>query len=187
MAFKWRKYNRLIHRDLGYLTFGLIIIYSISGIAVNHINEWNPNYVITNDTLTTTIFADTAKTSDVFNTVINEIGISDSVNGMFRKSPQHLDIFFDGKTAIVNLVEGKTIIEKVSNRTVFRESNFLHLNAPKKAWTYIADGFAVALIFLAISGLFMINNKQNGIKGRGKYLVGIGILIPVIFLILYFY
>jgi hypothetical protein len=43
---KWRKWNIIIHRDLGYLCFGLTILYVISGVAVNHIHEWNPTYKI---------------------------------------------------------------------------------------------------------------------------------------------
>ena len=46
MAFKWRKWNRAVHRDFGYLFFGMTIIYALSGIAINHINDWNPNYKV---------------------------------------------------------------------------------------------------------------------------------------------
>jgi hypothetical protein len=46
MEINWRKWNRAIHRDLGYLCFGLTLIYTISGIAMNHIQDWNPNYKI---------------------------------------------------------------------------------------------------------------------------------------------
>ena len=74
----------------------------------------------------------------------------------------------------------------MASRTVIRESNFLHLNAPKKVWTYVADVFAVALAFLAISGLFMIKGK-NGITGRGAWMTALGILLPIIFLIIYYY
>ena len=49
MAFKWRKWNRIIHRDFGYLFLGMTIIYALSGIALNHLNDWNPNYVITSE------------------------------------------------------------------------------------------------------------------------------------------
>ena len=48
MAFKWRKWNNILHRDLGYLAFGLSIVYAISGVAVNHAADWNPNYKIEN-------------------------------------------------------------------------------------------------------------------------------------------
>ena len=43
------KLRRLIiatHRDVGYFFAGLTVIYAVSGVAVNHIDDWNPNYVI---------------------------------------------------------------------------------------------------------------------------------------------
>ena len=43
---KIRKWNRVIHRDLGYLAVGLTLIYAISGFVVNHVQDWNPNYEI---------------------------------------------------------------------------------------------------------------------------------------------
>jgi hypothetical protein len=42
----WRLWFRVIHRDLGFLIFGLTVIYAISGITLNHINDFNPNYSI---------------------------------------------------------------------------------------------------------------------------------------------
>ena len=44
---QWRKWNRLIHRDLGYLCAGLTVVYAVSGLAVNHVRDWNPNYKTT--------------------------------------------------------------------------------------------------------------------------------------------
>ncbi|MDP6942690.1 MAG: hypothetical protein QF464_00955, partial [Myxococcota bacterium] len=44
------------------------------------------------------------------------------------------------------------------------------------------DAFALALIFLALSGAIMLKGSQ-GFAGRGKWLVGIGILIPVVALV----
>jgi hypothetical protein len=72
----------------------------------------------------------------------------------------------------------------IKRRPFFREMNFLHYNKPKKLWTWFSDGFALALILLAISGLFMIRGKK-GITGRGAWLTALGIIIPVIFLLLY--
>ncbi|MGO2479734.1 MAG: PepSY-associated TM helix domain-containing protein, partial [Pseudoalteromonas sp.] len=40
----WYKLNRSLHRDIGYFCIGLVIIFAISGIAVNHKDDWNPNY-----------------------------------------------------------------------------------------------------------------------------------------------
>ncbi len=45
---KWRVALRAVHRDLGYFMTALVCIYSISGLAVNHIEDFNPNYAMDN-------------------------------------------------------------------------------------------------------------------------------------------
>ena len=40
----WRKWLRIFHRDIGYVAVALIIAYGVSGLAVNHIEDWNPSY-----------------------------------------------------------------------------------------------------------------------------------------------
>ncbi|MCB9259723.1 MAG: PepSY-associated TM helix domain-containing protein [Ignavibacteriales bacterium] len=183
---KIRKLIRLLHRDVGYVAFGLTIIYSISGIAVNHVNDWNPNYIIGKDTLIVSSGIDSTLTSEqIVEHLTESFSITDSIKSFFRSSPTTIDIFFDKKTLSTNLKTRIAVIETVESRTVFHESNFLHLNHPKKLWTWIADLFAVALIFLAITGIFMIKGKK-GISGRGKWFILIGILIPIVFLLLYF-
>jgi hypothetical protein len=64
-------------------------------------------------------------------------------------------------------------------------SNYLHYN-PKKWWTVISDIYAISLILLATTGLFIIKGK-NGIKGRGAWLTGLGIIVPVVYLLLYYW
>ena len=44
--FKWRKWNNILHRDIGYIIVGLTLVYGVSGIAVNHTADWNPNYTV---------------------------------------------------------------------------------------------------------------------------------------------
>ena len=45
----WRKLIIATHRDVGYFFAGLTVIYAVSRVAVNHIDDWNPNYVIRTD------------------------------------------------------------------------------------------------------------------------------------------
>jgi hypothetical protein len=59
-------------------------------------------------------------------------------------------------------------------------ANWLHYNRGKKAWTYVADGFAVLLLYLAASGLFMLRGRK-GLWGRGIVLVAIGASVPIIY------
>ncbi len=41
---RWRPWLRALHRDAGYLAVGLTFIYAVSGLAINHIKDWDPNY-----------------------------------------------------------------------------------------------------------------------------------------------
>ena len=183
---KIRKLIRKLHRDVGYIAFGLTIIYSISGIAVNHVSDWNPNYSIEKDSLIIPINIDSTFTGEnLVSDLTKYFSISDSIKSFFRSSPTSIDIFFQNKTLSANLKNRIAILEKVKSRAIIRETNFLHLNHPKKAWTWIADIFALSLIFLAATGLFMIKGKK-GLSGRGKWFALLGILIPMVFLLLYF-
>ncbi len=183
---KWRKIIRILHRDFGYLAFGLTIIYSVSGIAVNHSSDWNPNYIITHDSLKIPPITDSSLSKEEMTAyVVSNLNEKDSVISSFKSSPTVIDIFFEGKSYKADLGTGKIKTEVIEDRAVIRQTNYLHLNAPKKMWTYVADAFAVVLILLSITGLFMIKGKK-GITGRGKWLTVLGVLIPIIFLILYF-
>ena len=41
---------RAVHRDIGYLAVGFTVIYALSGIAMNHIDDWDPNFQATERT-----------------------------------------------------------------------------------------------------------------------------------------
>ncbi len=184
---KWRKWLRILHRDIGYLAAGLTVIYAISGVAVNHVEDWNPNYVIEKSTAQIEPIPDSlVRKETTIISILEQLGETGKLKNSFRPDPNTLDIFVEGNTISVNIKTGEVTQEKVKSRAVIRETNFLHLNAPKKVWTYVADLFAIVLAFLAISGLFMIKGK-NGIKGRGAWLTALGVLIPIIFLIIYYY
>ncbi len=183
---KWRKWNIILHRDIGYLCVGLTIIYAVSGVAVNHVADWNPNYIVKRDSckIEPKIVSGNITLNDV-TAILQELGETGEYKNHFRPDSQNLQIFVEGNSITVNLNNGNVIKESIRNRTIFRELNFLHLNHPKKLWTYFADIYAIAIAFLAISGMLVIKGKK-GIKGRGKWLIAIGILLPVIFLMLYF-
>ena len=51
-------------------------------------------------------------------------------------------------------------------------------------YTWFSDIYAAGLIFLAITGLFVLRGK-NGIIGRGAWLTAIGIILPALFLLYY--
>jgi len=183
---KWRKWNNILHRDIGYLAFGLTLIYAISGVAVNHIEDWNPNYKIkTVQSSINPISQDITDTDEIINNILNQLGISKIPKNTYFIDRETLQIFLENNTVTANLSTGDISQEIVKSRTLIRPMNFLHLNHPKKLWTWLADIYAVVLAFLAITGLFVLKGKK-GITGRGAWLTVIGIIIPIVFLIFYF-
>lgn len=182
---KWRRWNNILHRDLGYLCFGLTIIYAISGLAVNHISDWNPNYRIEHvqGTLNPAPFKELGGDARI-SAILSQLGETGKVKGSYQSDDTTLQIFVENNNITVNLATGVVFQEKNRPRKVLYQMNFLHINHAKKLWTWVADIYAIALGLLALTGLFVLRGKK-GITGRGAWLTGVGIVIPVFFLWLY--
>ena len=184
-GFKWRKWNNILHRDLGYLCAGLTLVYAVSGLAVNHMRDWNPNYRITHDTVQLgTLGGATPGSPEFVDEVLAGVGASGPVLGTFRPDETTVQNCLEGGTVSVDLTTGEARTEQVRERPLLRAFNQLHLNVPKGLWTWMADLYALALAFLAITGIFVLRGKK-GITGRGAWLTGAGVAIPVLFILLY--
>ncbi|MFO8130094.1 MAG: PepSY-associated TM helix domain-containing protein [Bacteroidales bacterium] len=182
MNVKWRKWNRYLHRDMGYFFFGMTFIYALSGIAINHVDDWNPNYEITRREVSIQLTED-ATGNDV-KAMLEEFGEAKHYKKHFFPQKGQIKVFLDRGSLEADLASGYGVIEKIRRRPVLHQVNYLHYN-PVKWWTWFSDLYAVALIFLAFSGLFILRGKQ-GITGRGAWLTILGILIPLIFLWIYY-
>lgn len=182
-----RKWNRWLHRELGYIFFGMTIVYGISGIALNHrvTRHWNPNIISRSAQFAIQPGLDKNDIDKAFvKDILETQNETDSYKQYYFPSTTQLMIYLKGGHISVDLETGEGYLVKVRNRPFFREMNYLHYNKPKKAWTWFSDIFALALILLAITGLFIVKGKK-GITGEGAILTIIGVLIPLIFLAYY--
>ena len=184
MKFKWSKWNRAIHRDLGYIFFAMTVIYSISGIAVNHLHEWNPNYNITvqeikfegpNEKMNIT--------KDVIVSFLFDLGDEKYKKHYFPNNDQ-LKIFIEGGNIVIDINSGQGYIEKIQRRPILHAVNYLHYN-PGRWWTLFSDIFAGGLILMSFTGLFILRGK-NGITRRGAMLTTAGIILPIFYLIIFY-
>lgn len=179
---KWRRWNYVLHRDIGFLCIGLTLAYAISGVAVNHISQWNPSYRVERvETNIGQVFGNPTDAGTI-RTILARLDEKGKLESSYRPDPNSLQLFVEGRSILIELASGHVVHDRAIPRPVLREMNFLHLNHPKKAWTWAADLYAVALAFLAISGLFMIRKKT---LHRGLILTGAGIIFPIFFLWLY--
>lgn len=180
-----RKWNRVIHRDLGYLAVGLSLVYAISGFVVNHVQDWNPNYQIEyRESNIGPVEYNAAQKDQIIKKILKKLSLPEFYKTSFRPDPDILRIFIKDNTIDVTLSTGDVMQEIVNTHFLIYEMNFLHLNHPKKLWTYVADLYAISLAILAITGLFILKGKQ-GIAGRGAWLTIAGIILPVFFIWLY--
>lgn len=178
----WRKWNRILHRDLGFLFFGMTIIYSLSGIAMNHLKDWNPSYIITNKEVSVNMESLKNLSKDDVIGILENYGEADNYKKHYYPTSSVLKVFLKGGSLSLDVNTKKGVIESVKRRPIFHQVNFLHYN-PGRLWTYFSDFFAASLIIIAITGLFIIKGKK-GITGRGALLTATGIIIPILFLFL---
>lgn len=180
----WRKWNYLLHRDIGFVCVGLTLLYALSGIAVNHVRDWNPNYSIERETVLIGPIQPAGIISEkTVRTILQQLGESKVQESYFQPDPENVWIFVDGRVTKAHLPSGEILHERFERRTFWYPLNFLHLNHAKGGWTWMADIYAVALAFLAISGLLMLRKKT---MRRGIVLTAAGFIIPITFLLIYY-
>lgn len=179
---KLRRLNLATHRDVGYFFSGLIIIYCISGLALNHMDDWNPDFIIEKRTIH---FDNNYRATDVtretigtFNKLVNE----DKYKVFDAPTPDQVKIYYDNASLHLNFTTHEGSYEKITKRPLFYQVNVLHKNS-LKGWKWASDIFAIMLIIISVTGLFILKGK-NGISGRGKWLILGGLLPPVIALII---
>lgn len=184
MKIKFRKLNLAIHRDLGFFFFGMFIIYGISGIAMNHLKDWNPNYIISHRTKTLNVpKKQTEYSKEKVLEILKSFDEENNFKNYYFPEKNTLKIFIKNGSVSIDIQTGESTIETIKRRPLFGQTAFLHYN-PGKLWTYFSDIFAISLIIIAVSGLFIIRNKK-GIRGRGAILLIIGIIIPVVLFFIY--
>lgn len=177
-----RPWLRALHRDVGYFAVGLTIVYATSGLAVNHLKDWDPNFKQVNRTHQLALPLP-SNDEAAAKSALQALAVREEPREVYRASDTQLDLVFDKRTFHVDTTTGVVHEEGQAARPLLRVANWLHLNRGKKAWTYIADFYAVFLLFLAISGLFMIPGRK-GLLGRGALVALLGAAVPIAYVVL---
>lgn len=177
--------NRATHRDLGYLFFTLTVLYAVSGVAVNHVADWNPSYATTQAEVEVPGLAG-LDTDQMEKRVVEVLRLDPAeVKGRHRPSRSRFIVFLpEGGEVNLQVPAGRGTLKRVQTRPFLFQANVLHLNHLKGVWTYVADAYSVSLLLLAVTGLFILQGK-GGLGGRGKWLVGAGTVVPIAFIVYY--
>lgn len=203
---KIRKWSRTLHRDLGFFFSGMVIIYGVSGLFMNHIDTINPNYSVNRINLTLDNSfpskSDITK-QDVLN-LLRTIHEENKYTKHYFPEENTMKVFIKGGSILtVDLSTKQAVYEKLTRRPILSGITKLHYNRSASHrnashhmsrgrhrhsgqgqwWTYFSDFFAISLLVITITGLIMVKGSK-GFIGRGGIEFAIGIIIPLLFLIL---
>ncbi|AOT06426.1 PepSY-associated TM helix domain-containing protein [Pseudoalteromonas luteoviolacea] len=181
----WFKLNRSLHRDIGYFCIGMTLVFAISGIALNHIHQFNSNYQVTRTSHTITLSGLDIETDHFEATLLATLQLEDKVKARFWQDQTTYKLFLEEDTTLYLYPEqNEVLVEQVEPRFLLRQLNFLHLNEARAAWMWFSDFYAILLIYLAVSALFMVKGKR-GVLGPRGLLVLAGFAAPAAFIIFY--
>ncbi len=179
-----RKWSRIIHRDLSFFFAGMILIYAISGIVMNHRDHINPHYTVTRkEYKITEDLSDKNKVDEkTILALLEPLNETENYTKFYYPKPNQLKVFLKGGSSLlVNTETKEAVYESLKRRPLLSHMVQLHFN-PGRWWTWFADAFAVCLIIITVTGTMMIKGS-NGLWGKGGIELLIGILIPILFLV----
>ena len=187
---KWsssiRKWSRLIHRDLSFFFAGMVLIYAISGIVMNHRDTINPNFSIERKEykIAEKLPGKEGMKRENVLPLLQPLGEEGNYTKHYFPKTDIMKVFLKGGSNLqVNVRTGEAVYESVTRRPLIGAMARLHYN-PGQWWTYFADIFAVGLIIITLSGVIMLKGSK-GIIGRGGIEMIVGIVIPILFLLFF--
>ncbi|MDD4159071.1 MAG: PepSY-associated TM helix domain-containing protein [Proteiniphilum sp.] len=181
-----RRWSRVIHRDLSFFFAGVIIVYALSGILLNHKSDFNAEYSLRQHPL------HMAGPYPLERSLIDETRVMQELLIPFEEDGNYTHHYFPdehtlkvflkgGSSMVVDLRNGEGLYEEVRRRPLLSGLNRLHYN-PHRWWTVFSDIFAGSLVVITLTGIVM-NKGKNGIMGRGGIELILGIVIPLLFLV----
>jgi hypothetical protein len=190
------KWMRSLHRDLGYFTIGLTLIYSMSGIILSARGlGWFKQELHTQIIMEKNIeneafnlkFIDEIKKNklpiifpeDTYKMVEKRLQlkvIKEAENTTHFNTWKYLNVLYNSKNGMVDV----TFKEYPKAIRIFLDA---HKASHESAWFYLAIFYSIVLSFFAISAMFMVKGKY-GFKRRGVYLMLAGIAVVIVFLLI---
>lgn len=181
-----RRLSRDLHRHLSFFFAGVICVYAVSGICLNHKRDFNSDISISRYELSMNgqfplPFADIDK--GVLHDMVGQLPASEDYTRHSSVGENGLKVFFKGGSSLeVNLENGSAVYEKVRRVPVLSSLNRLHYN-PSRWWTLFSDIFAVSLLLITLTGLLMMKGRK-GFMGVGGVEFAVGVLVPLLFIFL---
>lgn len=181
---KIRKLLRVLHRDLGYFIVGMTVVYALSGIFLNHRHDFNPDYKI----FFTEFKVDVPNKINYTDKEVQEIVKSVNSDVIYKKhylnNEGYIKVFIANGEMVFDPQTGDGSMQYLQRRSFIFEMNRLHKASIGTAWKWVSDVMAVVLLFVAISGLFLLKGKRS-LQRWGWWLTIAGFIVPLVFALLF--
>ncbi|HSO85256.1 MAG TPA: PepSY-associated TM helix domain-containing protein [Draconibacterium sp.] len=181
---KIRKLLRVLHRDFGYFIVGMTIVYGLSGIFLNHRHDFNPDYKIFITEFQVELPKKTGLTEKDVKTALLSVNSEVVYKKHYLNKEGIIKVFIENGEAVINPATGKGTMQYLQKRPIIYSLNKLHKASIGTVWKWVSDIMAVILIFVAVSGLFILKGKR-GFNRWGWWLMVAGIVVPLVFALIY--
>jgi uncharacterized protein len=181
---KIRRLLRILHRDLGYFIVGMTIVYCLSGIYLNHRHDFNPDYRIMSEEITASpVPADTYDKQAILD-LLGQFEIKSVYKKHYITNQGNVKVFIENGEVVIDPENGTAYMTYLKKRPLIFEMNVLHRATIGTGWKFVSDGMAVVLLFVAVSGLFLLKGKR-GFGAWGWIWTIAGIAVPLFFVLMY--
>nr|WP_320000234.1 PepSY-associated TM helix domain-containing protein [uncultured Draconibacterium sp.] len=181
---KIRKLLRILHRDFGYFIVAMTIVYAVSGIYLNHRHDFNPDYKILITDFAHDLQPQQSYTDDEIQQIVKSVQPDVVYKKHYVDNDGDIKVFIANGEVIIYPGSGEGRMRYLERRPLVFSMNKLHRATLGTVWKWMSDTMAVILLFVAVSGLFILKGKR-GFQRWGWWLTVAGFIVPLIFVILY--
>ncbi|MEN8116551.1 MAG: PepSY-associated TM helix domain-containing protein [Bacteroidota bacterium] len=181
---KIRKLLRILHRDLGYFIVAMTIVYALSGIFLNHRHDFNPDYKIFVVNFNSGIENKSTLTEPEVRSVLDDLPYNVKYKKHYLNNHGDIKVFIENGEVVIDPLSGRGTMHYLQKRRIIFEMNKLHKASIGTLWKWVSDIMAVILLFVAVSGLFLLKGKRGFSRWGLWWTIG-GIVVPLIFALLF--
>ena len=187
---KWsssiRKWSRLIHRDLSFFFAGMVLIYAISGIVMNHRDTINPNFSIERKEYKIAEKLPGKRGNEKGNVLNSAATIGRGrqlYQALFPENGHHESVLERRVQLAGKRPYGRGSL-RICHPPPAHRSNGTPALQPRTMVDLLCGYFRSRLIIITLSGVIMLKGSK-GIIGRGGIEMIVGIVIPILFLLFF--
>lgn len=177
---KTRKYLRLTHRYVSYLCAGMLFVYLVSGLLLNHQKQ----FTFLNQKREHTVdyifqMPDRAEdfTEAKARQILDNLGCDPDSYTRHTLGDEQITLFGqEGLTVRLDATTQQATVKKRYRPPFLTALNTLHRN-PARIWTVASDLFLALMALLLVTGLLIVPGRK-GLWGLGGILTLAGLLIP---------